>query len=207
MEAKVGTKLSPQGVFSLVGLLPKDLQDRFRKEVWVEDKDIETEFTPDPTYKYDHVLGLSWLTSEGIPNTQEELDDQREFVFKTMVSGPITYNIGQFFVLFPNVVYSTSDISDALMIVEVMDELEFPAELELTTKALPEYNQYGYMGREAQAIRAALMSYVTSGKIKIHEGRMRMYACEERFAFEANYKDPGEKPLTFKEHARRHRRI
>lgn len=206
MEAKVGTKLSPQGVFNLVGLLPKELQDRFRKETWVEEKQDETEFVPDPVYKYDHVLGLSWLTSEGIPNTQEELDAQREFVFKTMVSGPVTYNVGQFFVLFPNVVYTTNDISDALMIVEVMDELDFPAETELITKALPEYEQYGYMGREAHAIRAALMSYVASGKIKIHEGRMRMYSCETRYSFEDNYKEPSTEPLSFKENVRRHRR-
>lgn len=206
MEAKVGTKLGPQGVFNLVGLLPKNLQDRFRIECWVEEKQDETEFVPDPVRKYDHVLGLSWLTAEGIPNTQEELDAQREFTFKTMVSGPVSYNVGQFFVLFPSIVYNTSDISDTLMIVEVMDELDFPAEVDLITPSLKEYNQYGYMDREAHAIRAALMSYVTSGKIKIHDGRWRMYSCEESYKFEERYKDPDEKPLTFKEHLQRRRR-
>lgn len=206
MEAKVGTKLSPQGVFNIVGLLPKELQDRFRKDCWAEVKDDETEFVPDPEYKYDHVLGLSWLTAEGIPNTQEELDAQREFIFKTMVSGPESYNVGQFFVLFPNIVYTTGDISDSLMIVEVMDELDFPANVNLSTPALAEYNQYGYMGREAQAIRAALYSYVASGKIKIHEGRMRMYACEEQYRFEERFKVAEEQPLSFKEQLRRQRR-
>lgn len=205
MDPKVGTKLQPQGVFSIVGLLPKELQDRFRKECWVEEKNDETEFVPDPVLKYDHVLGLSWLTNEGIPNTQEGLDEQREFIFKTMISGPVTYNVGQFFVLFPNIVYTTSDIGDSLMIVEVMDELEFPAEEDLRTAALSEYNQYEYMCRETQAVRAALQSYVASGKIKIHEGRMRMYSCEERYSFEERYKSPEEKPMTFKEMLRRRR--
>ncbi|ABY63187.1 hypothetical protein ST201phi2-1p362 [Pseudomonas phage 201phi2-1] len=205
MEAKVGTKLQPQGVFSIVGLLPKELQERFRKECWTEEKQEETDFVPDPVLKYDHVLGLSWLTAEGIPNTQEELDAQREMIFKTMISGPTTYNVGQFFVLFPNVVYTTRDIEDSLMIVEVLDELEFPATDNLVTPALPEYNQYGYMSREALAIRAALHSYVASGRIKIHEGAMRMYACEEQYKFEERYKKPDEKPLTFVEMARRRR--
>lgn len=206
MDAKVGTKLQPQGVFNIVGLLPKELQDRFRKECWAEVKQDETEFVPDPEYKYDHVLGLSWLTAEGIPNTQEELDAQREFVFKTMVSGSETYNVGQFFVLFPNVVYTTNDIGNTLMIVEVLDELEFPAANDLVTPALAEYNQHGYMDREAHAVRAALLSYVASGKIKIHEGGLRMYSCEERYQFETRYIDPEEKPLTFAEQVRRQRR-
>lgn len=205
MNAIVGTKLAPQGVFNLVGLLPKEHQDRFRKDCWVEEKQDETEFVADPVMKYDHVLGLTWLTNEGIPNTQEELDAQREFLFQTMISGPERYNIGEFFVLFPNIVYTSSDIGDKLMIVEVMDELEFPANIDLTTQALAEYNQYGYMNREALAIRAALRSYITEGKIKIHEGNMRMYACSEQYKFEANYKNPDEKPLSFKELARRRR--
>ncbi len=205
MNAKVGTKLPPQGVFNLVGLLPKVKQDQFRKECWVAKKQDETEFVPDPVLEYDHVLGLTWLTNEGIPNTQEELNEQREFLFQTMVSGPETYNVGQFFVLFPNIIYHTSDIGDKLMIVEVMAELDFPASVNMTTPALEEYNQYGYMNREALAIRAALQSYIAEGKIKIHEGAMRMYTCSEQYKFEANYKDPDEKPLTFKEMARRRR--
>lgn len=206
MNAKVGTKLAPQAVFNLVGLLPKELQDRFRKECWAEEKQEETDFVPDPVFKYDHVLGLTWLTNEGIPNTQEELDAQREFLFQTMVSGPETYNVGQFFVLFPNIIYHTSDIGDKLMIVEVMDELEFPAGTDMVTPALAEYNRHGYMDREALAIRAALQSYIASGKIKIHEGSMRMYTCSERYQFEERYKDPAEKPLTFKEEMARRRR-
>lgn len=206
MSASVGTKLSPQAVFKLVATLPKDLQERFRLETRVEEKQESEEFVMDPTYKYDHVLGLSWLTDNDIPNTQEELDAQREIVFKTMVSGAVTYNVGQFFVLFPEIVYGTSDISDTLMVVEVMDELDFPAELELITKDTAEIRDAGYMERGAIAIRAALQSYVASGKIKIHQAGMRMYMCEERYQFETRYIDPDAPVVTFKEAVRRHRR-
>lgn len=206
MQAKTGNKLSPQGVFALVGTLPRELQDRFRKETWVEVKNEETEFVPDPEYKYDHVLGLSWLTNEGIPNTQEELDEQREMVFKTMISGPEAYNVGQFFVLFPSVVYNSADIGDTLMIVEVMADLDFPPAVDLVTRALPEYEQYQGLDREAHAIRAALQSYVASGKIKIHQGSLRMYACEYRYKFEENYKVAEEQPISFKEAVRRNQR-
>lgn len=206
MNAPVGTKLSMQAVFRLVGALPKEMQERFRTETRVEEKQDDLEFVPDPVYKYDHVLGLSWLTDNGIPNTQEGLDEQREIHFKTMVSGPERYNVGQFFVLFPEVVYNTSDISDMLMVVEVMDELEFPAAEELVTPDTAELRAAGYMERGAIAIRSALQSHVAAGRIKIHQAGMRMYTLEEQYKFEERFKDPNEKPLSFKEHVRRHRR-
>lgn len=206
MNAPIGTKLSMQATFRLVGMLPKDMQERFRVETRVEDKQDETEFVPDPVYKYDHVLGLSWLTDNGIPNTQEGLDEQREIHFKTMVSGPETYNVGQFMVLFPEVVYNTSDISDVLMVVEVLDELEFPATEVLSTPDTAELRAAGYMERGAIAIRAALHSYVAAGRIKIHQAGMRMYTLEEQYQFEERFKDPEAKPLSFKETLRRHRR-
>jgi len=201
-----GTKLSPQGVYQIVGLLPKDLQDDFRQKAWAEEKSEDTDFVPDPVLKYDHSLGLSWLTDQNIPNTLEALDEQREFVFKTMVSGPVTYNVGQFIVLFPELIYHSKDVSDTIMVVEVMDELDFPAEIDLVTSDSDEIRSAVDDERAAIAIRAALNAYLPAGKIKIHQAGMRMYAMQDRYRFETRYVQPDEKPLSFKDAMRRHRK-
>lgn len=205
MHHITGTKLTPQAVFSVVGVLPKTLQDDFRQKCWSDQSTKEDEFVPDPVLKYDHPLGLTWLHEHDIPNTVEGLDEQRQMVFKTMISGPETYNVGQFFVLFPEVVYSSRDIDSTIMVVEVMDELEFPAHEDLIAQATDEIRSAGDE-EAAFAIRAALMSYVVSGKIKIHQAGMRMYYLERRYQFEERFTQPDEKPLSFKDAARRNRK-
>lgn len=201
-----GTKLSPQGVFQVVGVLPKTLQDDFRAKCWLEEKQEEAEFVPDPVLKYDHSAGLTWLSENNIPNTLEGLETQREIVFKTMISGAESYNVGQFIVLFPELVYHSKDLGDTIMVVEVMDELEFPAEVDLVTSIDNDIRYASDVDRAAFAVRAALQAYLPSGKIKIHQAGMRMYAMQERYKFETRYTDPEEPKLSFRDAVRRHRK-
>lgn len=200
----MATKLSPQGVFAIVGILPKALQEDFRNTTYTEVKQESTDFDPDPEKRYDHSLGLSWLSGKGIPNTTEGLDEQREYVFKTMISGPVNYNVGQFIVLFPEAVYSASDIEDAILVVEVMDELEFPPEVDLLARhgdsVITTETNFS-----TTALQAALMSYLPQGKVKVHPAGMRMYHMSKQYQFEAKFIDADEKTLNFKDAVRRQR--
>lgn len=200
------TKIGPSQVFRLVQLLPKELQQSFAKEAWVDVKQDSTEFVPEPERKYDHPLGLEWLSKNKIPNTVEELEEQRQYVFQTMVNGPETYNVGQFFVVFPSVVYNTKDVHDNLLIVEVMDELEFPSMPDLKVP----YNDdiraaTDWQEQATVALRAALNSYVVSGKIRIHTSGFRMYSSTDMYQFQERFQDENEVKLSFQENMRRHR--
>lgn len=199
------TKISPNQVFRLVQTLPKDLQTLFAKEAYSDVAVNTGEFTPEPERKYDHPLGLEWLTKHGIPNTVEELEAQRQYVFQTMISGPDTYNVGQFFVVFPSIIYSNNDIPDRLLLVEVMDELEFPPMPDLKVSYTDEMRKASWQEEATIALRAALQSYVVQGKIKIHEAGFRMYAGKDSYQFEEKYVDPDAEQMTFKEAIRRHR--
>lgn len=199
------TKVSPNQVFRLVQTLPKELQTLFAKEAY-NDVAVNTgEFTPEPERKYDHPLGLEWLTKHGIPNTIEELEAQRQYVFQTMISGPDTYNVGQFFVVFPRIIYSNTDLPDQLLLVEVMDELEFPPMPDLKVAYTDEMRKANWQEEATIALRAALQAYVVQGKIKIHDAGFRMYSSTDMYQFEEKYADPDAERLTFKETVRRQR--
>lgn len=200
------TKIGPSQVFTLVQLLPKDLQEKFRKETWEEVKHEITEFTPEPESRYEHSLGLSWLTKHKIPNTVEELEEQRMCVFQTMVSGPDRYNVGQFFVVFPSVVYATRDIEDNLLVIEVMDELEFPPMPDIKVKYNDEIRGATYEDQATVALRYALQSYAAQGRIKIHEAGFRMYANSDQYTFQERYVDEAQEPKSFQDTVRRQRR-
>lgn len=199
------TKVTPNQVFRLVQTLPKDLQTKFAKEAYTDIAVPNGEFVPEPERKYDHPLGLEWLTKQGIPNTVEELEAQRQYVFQTMVSGPDTYNVGQFFVVFPSIIYSSGDLKDGLLVVEVMDELEFPPMPDLKVAYTEEMRQAGWQDQSTIALRAALQDYVVQGKIKIHEAGYRMYSSTDMYKFEENFVHPEAERITFKEAVRRHR--
>lgn len=202
----MSTKISPAQVFQLVKLLPKELQQQFAAEAYEDVTQDTTEFVPEPENRYEHSLGLSWLTKHNIPNTIEELEEQRQYVFQTMVSGADRYNVGQFFVVFPNVVYHTTDVTDNILVVEVMDELEFPPMPDLKVLYNDEIRSASFKDQNVIAMRHALEAYVTQGKIKIHEAGFRMYSSTDQYTFEERYVDPAQEQLSFKEALRRQRR-
>lgn len=198
------TKIAPAKVFSLVKLLPKELQNEFAKEAYQEVQDTSVDFVPDPELRYDHSLGLSWLTKHNIPNTVEELEAQRQYVFQTMLSGASTYNVGQFIVVFPNVVYGSRDIENNTLVIEVMDELEFPELPDLTVPFNDDIRAATFESADIVALRYALQSYVVQGKIRIHEAGVRMYSNAESYKFQERFEDTvTEKPVSFIEAARR----
>lgn len=199
------TKISPSQVYQLVALLPKELQERFRKEAYEDFVPKDVDFVPEPERRYNHSLGLSWLTKNNIPNTVEELEEQRQYVFQTMVSGPDTYNVGQFFVVFPSVIYHTRDIDDNLLIVEVMDELEFPPMPDLKVLYNDDIRQVPHQQQSTVALRYALQAYVASGKIKIHEAGYRMYSSTDMYTFQERFIDQEQVTMSFKEALKRRR--
>jgi hypothetical protein len=198
-------KIGPNQVFRLVQLLPKDLQAKFTKEAYTDVVHDTAEFVPEPERKYDHPLGLEWLTKHKIPNTVEELEEQRQYVFQTMVSGSDTYNVGQFFVVFPRIVYASNDLKDNLLVVEVMDELEFPPMPDMKVAYTDEMRKANWQDEATIALRAALQSYVVQGKIKIHDAGFRMYSSTDMYQFQERYIDPEAEVLSFKDAVRRHR--
>jgi hypothetical protein len=202
----MSTKIQPQQVFRLVGLLPKSLQVEFNKEAYEDVKQTDDGFVPDVATKYEHSLGLAWLTKHGIPNTVEELEAQRQYVFQTMVSGSDTYNVGQFIVVFPSIVYSTSDIRDSVLVLEVMDELEFPPMPDMVIPYNDDIRNATYETEATVALRYALEAYIATGKIKVHEAGFRMYSSVDNYKFQENFVDPDEPKLTFKELVRRNRK-
>ena len=199
------TKIAPNQVFRLVNLLPKEMQAKFAKEAYSDVVHDTTEFVPEPERKYDHPLGLEWLTKHNIPNTIEELEEQRQYVFQTMISGPDTYNVGQFFVVFPRIVYASNDLKDNLLIVEVMDELEFPPMPDMKVVYTDEMRKANWQDEATIALRAALQSYVVQGKIKIHTADFRMYSSTDMYQFQERFIEPEAEVMSFKDAVRRHR--
>lgn len=199
----MATKIAPAKVFQLVKLLPKALQNEFSKEAYKEVQDNSVDFVPDPELRYDHSLGLSWLTKHGIPNTLEELEAQRQYVFQTMVSGATSYNVGQFIVVFPNIVHGSRDIEGNTLVVEVMDELEFPELPDLVIPFNDEIRAATFESADIIALRYALQAYVAQGKIRIHEAGVRMYANSESYKFQERFESDEEKPTSFREAVRR----
>ena len=202
----MATKIQPQQVFRLVALLPKDLQNDFAIKAYKDVTPTDLEFKPDTEKQYDHSLGLSWLTKHDIPNTDEELELQRQYVFQTMVSGAQTYNVGQFIVLFPSIVYNTRDIGDKLIILEVMDELEFPAMPDLVVPFNAAIRAAGFDEEAGIALRYALFDYISSGKVRLHEAGVRVYGGTESYKFQDRFAPEVEERLSFKELVRRQRR-
>lgn len=201
----MSTKINPQQVFRLVGLLPKELQQQFAKEAYEEVKHEPGEFIPDTEKRYEHSLGLSWLTKHRIPNTVEELEAQRQYVFQTMISGSETYNVGQFIVVFPQIIYGSRDIQETILVLEVMDELEFPPMPDLVVPYNDEIRNAKYEDEATTALRYALEAYVSTGKLKVHEAGFRMYAGTDQYAFQERFVDTTEERPSFKEAIRRHR--
>jgi hypothetical protein len=201
----MSTKIAPQQVFRLVGLLPKEMQQQFNKEAYEEVKQEPGEFVPDVEKRYEHSLGLSWLTKHNIPNTVEELEAQRQYVFQTMVSGPETYNVGQFIVVFPQIIYGPRDIESTILVLEVMDELEFPPMPDLVVPYNDEIRKAAFDDQATVALRYALESYVATGKLKVHEAGFRMYAGVDQYAFQDRFAEPTEDRPSFKEMIRRNR--
>lgn len=202
----MGVKIQPTHVYRIVNLLPKEMQNEFNKEAFVDAVQPDGEFIPDAERRYDHSLGLSWLTKHNIPNTVEELEAQRQFVFQTMISGPVSYNVGQFIVLFPSIIYGSRDIEEELLVLEVMDELEFPAMPDMVVQFNDEIRNASYDDSSRIALKHALESYVVSGKIKVHSAGMRMYGGTESYKFQERFVNKDEEPLSFTETIRRNRR-
>lgn len=192
MSKPTRTKISPASVYELVRALPKSLQEEFRKEAYFDFVPEDVDFVPEPERRYDHSLGLSWLTSKGIPNTIEELEEQRQYLFQTVIAGPVTYNVGQFIVLFANTVYHPSEVADQLLVVEVMSELDFPELPDLTTPYTDEIRNASNNKVDMIALQQALSIYAAQGKIRIHEAGVRMYSVAEKYAFEDNFKPEAE---------------
>lgn len=202
----MSTKIQPIQVLRLVGLLPKHLQQEFTKEAYVDTKPTEDGFVPDTDRIYDHSLGLSWLTKHNIPNTLDELEAQRQYIFQTMVSGSEEYNVGELIVVFPNIVYSTSDIKNNLMVLEVMTELKFPAMTDLMTSYNNDIRAAGFETEAMVALRYALQTYVADGKIKVHDAGYRVYSASDTYQFQSRFTDPEETKLSFLDHVRNHRK-
>jgi hypothetical protein len=183
----MSTKISPNQVFRLVGLLPRRLQKEFQQEAY-QDVVVDTEeFIPDAERKYEHSLGLSWLTKHKIPNTVEELEAQRQYVFNTMISGADRYNVGQFIVLLPSVVHHSREIENNLLVVEVMDELDFPA-IDLKTPYTEAMRQtHDHRTESLIALRAALQVYAADGKIRVHEAGHRVYSGSDEYQFQERF--------------------
>lgn len=201
----MATKIQPQQVYQIVGLLPKDMQAEFSKEAYMEVTQPEGEFIPDAVKRYDHSLGLSWLTKHKIPNTVEELQAQRQFIFQTMISGSETYNVGQFIVLFPSIIYGSRDIGESVLLLEVMVDLEFPAMPDLVVPFNDEIRNAPYGEDLPIALRYALYDYVSTGKVKLHTAGMRMYGGVESYKFQDRFVEPTDR-RSFKEILRDSRR-
>lgn len=202
----MSVKIQPNQVYRLVNLLPKEMQVEFNNEAFVDVANTDEEFVPDADRRYDHSLGLSWLTKHKIPNTIEELEAQRQYVFQTMISGPDTYNVGQFIVVFPSIIYGTRDLGESVLVLEVMDELEFPPMPDMVVPFNAEIRAASYDDVDRVALRHALECYVATGKIKVHTAGIRVYGGTESYKFQERFTPVEEERLSFQEIIRRNRR-
>lgn len=162
-------QLDPMELFNLLKHTPS-LFTSFRKECY-RTMPQESLDAP-PEVKYDHKLGIAFLTKHGIPTTHEELLEDSKYIYDSVMTGSVRYNVGQLVVVFSEAIQGTGGLTtNNTWIMEVMDEFEFPADMPLVSM-------------KVEDLRLALKEHLDKGIIKLHQAAgIRMYAVEQTYGF------------------------
>lgn len=178
----MATQLEPIEVFNVLKHVPA-LNAEFRTECYSYPENDSLDFTTSEGEKrYNHKLGIAFLKKHGIPTTREALKADGKYTYTSIKDGTKVYNVGQFIVVFSNAIYSSGDITNNnVWVLEVMDEFEFLADLELTSLV-------------DEDIREALKVFLDTGKVKLHQAGHRIYDVEfsYKFAERINSEDEGD---------------
>lgn len=174
LEKHKETPLQPTDVFDIVRKC--GLTEEFKKSCYEDATPVELDFNPDVVTVYRHDLGLKFLRGRNLPTTVEDLKDRTETLFETMIAGRKDYKAGEMIVLFPNPVYSGSDLKGNMMIAVVKEDFVFDSEVDLNCG-----------GEEDFVI--AMRPYVEAGQIElVTNPGLRVYSPYERWTFLERFK-------------------